>query len=76
MNDRWLTYPEAARRARVSMRQVRRWRAAGLEGRVGEHGRWEVEETKLMEHARWYRARRVRWSTAVQPRRTRDTPTS
>ena len=70
MNERWLTYPEAARRAGVSVRQVRRWRSSGLvEGRVGERGRWEVEERALMQAARRAAFLRSRFSSTVQPKR-------
>ncbi|ERG63522.1 hypothetical protein L332_03515 [Agrococcus pavilionensis RW1] len=73
MREKWLTYPQAAARAGVTMRQVRRWRSAGLAGRIGEQGRWEVEEQALMAWARRAAFSRVQFGEHVQPRRDRTT---
>jgi len=69
--ERWLTYPEAARRAEVTVRQVQTWRAAGLEGRTDERGRWLVEEQTLMEWARGQAMWRSRFTTHVNPKKSR-----
>lgn len=71
MGERWLTYPEAAARAGVKVRQVQRWRARGLVvGRIDpESRRWMVEEGELMRCARTQWFRRSRFSTHVQPSR-------
>lgn len=68
-----LTYQQAAARAGVSVRQIRRWRAAGLEGHIHpESGAWLVEEDRLMATARAYRFRRSRFSETVQPDRSKS----